>query len=108
VAWAWVGARGTVARLGWAVISEEKGGAVLFRSGWLWRKTSIVRFGKIQAVALHESPFDRRAAMARVRVDTAGAGESSHGVDIPYLARETAQGLSRRLAAEAARTSFRW
>jgi putative membrane protein len=108
VLWAWVGARGTVARLGWAVISEEKGGAVLSRSGWLWRRTSIVRFGKIQAVALHESPWDRRAAMARVRVDTAGAGESSHGVNIPYLARETADGLSRRLAGEAAGTSFRW
>lgn len=104
LAWAWAGARGTVARLGWAVSD----GAVLFRSGWLWQKTSIVRFAKIQAVALHESPFDRRAAMARVRVDTAGAGDTSHGVDIPYLGRDTAHGLARRLAAEAAGTSFRW
>ena len=91
------------------MISEEKGGAVLFRSGWLWRRTSVVRFGKIQAVALHESPFDRRAAMARVRVDTAGAGEASHGVDIPYLARDTAP--DPRPAGSRARprgTSFRW
>jgi hypothetical protein len=46
--------------------------------------------------------------MARVRVDTAGAGESSHRVDIPYLARETAAGLQLRLAAQAAGTEFSW
>jgi putative membrane protein len=104
LAWAFAGARGTLAHLGWAVT----GSAVLAQSGWLWRRTSLVRFSKIQAVALHESPFDRRAAMARLRVDTAGAGESSHGIAIPYLPRATADRLSRDLAAEAARTSFRW
>ena len=55
-----------------------------------------------------ESPFDRRARMASVRVDTAGAGDASHRVDIPYLARSTADDLYRRLAGEAARTAFRW
>jgi putative membrane protein len=98
------GARRHVAHLGWAVTD----GAVLFRSGWIWRQVSVAPFGKIQAVALRESPFDRRAAMARVRVDTAGAGELSHRVDIPYLPRETARGLYHHLAAQAARTAFRW
>jgi membrane protein YdbS with pleckstrin-like domain len=56
---------------------------------------------KIQAVSRYESPFDRRAAMARVRVDTAGAGERSHRIDIPYLAREVADDLYRRLVAGA-------
>lgn len=104
VLWAVVGARQTVAHLGWAVMGD----AVLFRSGWLWRQTSVARFGKIQVVSLHESPFDRRAAMARVRVDTAGAKDLSHHVDIPYLARDTARDLCDFLTTQAARTAFRW
>jgi membrane protein YdbS with pleckstrin-like domain len=46
--------------------------------------------------------------MASVRVDTAGAGDASHRVDIPYLARRVADELYCRLAGEAARTAFRW
>lgn len=103
-AWAFVYARQSVRHLGWAVTED----VVLFRSGWLRREISVARFAKIQAVAVHESPFDRRAAMARVRVDTAGAKDASHRVDIPYLARETARDLRDLLAARAARTAFRW
>jgi putative membrane protein len=104
LAWGVLASRIYVARLGWAVTD----GTVLFRSGWMQKKITIVRFAKIQAVAVHESPFDRRAAMARVRVDTAGAGERSHRVDIPYLARETARNLGDLLASQAARSAFRW
>jgi membrane protein YdbS with pleckstrin-like domain len=43
-----------------------------------------------------------------VRVDTAGAGEFSHRVDIPYLPRDVAAGLAERLAVQAANTSFKW
>jgi membrane protein YdbS with pleckstrin-like domain len=57
---------------------------------------------------MHESPFDRRAAMARVRVDTAGAGATAHRVDIPYLSREAARELFDLLSLQAARTAFRW
>lgn len=102
--WAVLAARLYVDHLGWAVTD----GAVLFRTGWLWRQVSVVPFAKIQAVAIHESPFDRRAAMARIRVDTAGAGPASHRVDVPYLPRDTAGELYARLAAQAARISFRW
>jgi putative membrane protein len=104
VAWAWMHARLYVTHLGWAVGER----AVLFRSGWLWRQITVARFNKIQAVTLSESPFDRRTRMARFHVDTAGAGDASHRVDIPYLARTTADELHRRLAGEAARTAFRW
>ena len=104
LAWAYVGARLHVTHLGWAMTDS----AVLFRSGWAWRHVSIARFPKIQAVAIHESPFDRRAGMARVKVDTAGAGDASHRVDIPYLPRKTARDLCDVLAAQAARTAFRW
>jgi putative membrane protein len=104
LAGAFVGARQYVKHLGWAVTD----GAVLFRTGWLWRNVTAARFNKIQAVAIHESPFDRRAAMARVRVDTAGAGDSSHRVDIPYLPRDTARDLHDLLVRQAALTAFRW
>lgn len=104
VALAYAAARGTIAHLAWALTGDD----VLYRSGWLWRDTTVVRFARIQAVALRESPFDRRHAMARVHVDTAGAGDLSHHVDIPYLARETAHELSAFLAAQAAGTAFRW
>lgn len=99
-----VHARLYVAHLWWGVTDE----AVLFRSGWVWQHLSVARFTKIQAVALHESPFDRRSAMARVRVDTAGAGDASHRIDIPYLSRETANSLCDLLATQADRTTFRW
>ena len=80
----------------------------MFRSGWLWRNLTVAPVVKIQAVDCRESPFDRRAVMARVQVDTAGASERSHRVTIPYLARETAQALYARLAVQAAQTAFRW
>jgi membrane protein YdbS with pleckstrin-like domain len=57
----------------------------------------VARRSRIQAVPKHESPFDRRTGMARVRVDTAGATDFSHRVDVPYLARDTAMQLYTRL-----------
>ena len=102
--WSLISTRQYVAYLGWAESDE----VVMMRSGWLWRQITLARVNKIQAVRLHESPFDRRAAMAGVRVDTAGAGEFSHRVDIPYLDRGLAGALAGRLAAAAAHTTFRW
>lgn len=102
--WAVVGTRQYVAHLGWATTED----VVMFRSGWLGRRQTIARVNKIQAVATIESPLDRRASMARLRVDTAGAGGLSHRVDIPYLGTATARDLRDRLAVEAAQTMFRW
>ncbi len=102
--WAVIGTRQYVTHLGWAEHDE----VVLMRSGWIWRQVTLARANKIQAVSLRQSPFDRRAVMARVRVDTAGAGEFSHRVDIPYLDRDVAARLKDRLAAQAASTAFRW
>jgi putative membrane protein len=99
-----VHARRYVASLGWALVDN----AVLFRRGWMWRRFTAARFSKMQAVALHQSPFDRRYGMARVQVDTAGANDGSDAVYIPYLSSATARALHDRLAAEASRTSFEW
>jgi putative membrane protein len=104
VAWTVVHAKRYVANLGSGVTE----GAVFFRSGWLWRHVTVARFAKIQAVAMHESPFDRRASMASVHVDTAGAGGASHRVHIPYQEIADARALFTQLSAQAARTAFRW
>lgn len=101
-AWAIVHARLTVRHLRWGMTDD----AVLLRRGWLWRRLSLARITKIQAVAVTESPFDRRHGMATVAVDTAGAG--SHRVNIPFLDREIARELAQALGAQAARTAFRW
>ena len=103
VTWSFVASRQYVRHLGWTTTDL----AVAFRSGWLWRRMTVARFTRVQAVTLQESPFDRRTGMASVRVDTAG-GSAAHGVDIPYLARDVASGLFQRLSAEAARTQFKW
>jgi putative membrane protein len=76
---------------------------VAFRHGWLWRRTTVARLAKVQVVTVRESPFDRRAAMARLGIDTAGAT-----VAIPYLPRETAMQLHATLAIAASQTEFRW
>jgi putative membrane protein len=88
----------------WAVTGD----AVAFRSGWLWHNITIAPVIRIQTVEYTESPFDRRALMARVRADTAGGRESAHGIAIPYLARDTAHALYHRLSTRAALTAFRW
>lgn len=99
-----VHARAYVASLRYAVGQ----GAVGFRSGWLWRQTSVARVAKVQVVATDASPFDRRTGMARLRVDTAGASATGHRVDIPYLPEGVAHDLHAALARRAAATEFRW
>jgi putative membrane protein len=91
---AWVTARCTA--FAWS------GDALVFRSGGLTRRTSLVRAGRMQVVSIERSPFDRRWRMARVRVDTAGAASSGHRVDIPLLAEDVADALYARLRHAAA------
>ena len=81
---------------------------VLFRAGWWTRTMTLVRYGKIQTVALGESPFDRRHGMASVRVDTAGAEAGGHTIAIPYLEQAVAVDMTHRLYDEANRRAFRW
>ena len=84
------------------------GDTVAFRTGWLWREVIVVPIVKIQVVGRVESPFDRRNAMAGVRLDAAGGPAPAHRISIPYLARETASDLYERLASQTAQTAFRW
>jgi uncharacterized membrane protein YdbT with pleckstrin-like domain len=104
VGWAIVHARRYIACLRWAVNQDS----IAFRSGWFRRRLSIAPFSKIQVVTRHESPFDRRTGMARVKIDTAGAATAPHHVAIPYMAAASAESLAAMLFAHAAQTTFRW
>jgi putative membrane protein len=81
---------------------------LVLRSGWLWREVVVVPIAKIQVVGRIESPFDRRAAMSGIRVDTAGSASPAHRITIRYLARDTAATLYERLASQTAQTALRW
>jgi putative membrane protein len=101
-----------MAAMTWKYIQHTQWAAtehtLAFRSGWLWRTVVVVPVVKIQVVGRIESPFDRRAAMARLRVDTAGGPVGMHRIAIPYLARETATDLYEKLAVQTAQTALRW
>jgi putative membrane protein len=99
-----VDARRSVRALAWSITPS----GFMFRSGWIWRRQTFAPFSKIQAVLLHETPFDRRYAMARVEVETAGTARDRHEVRVPYLARPVGEQLAAQLAAQAANTTFRW
>ncbi len=87
-----------VRHTGWALRPD----VLLFRSGWLTRTLVVVPRDRIQTAHWHESPFDRRHAMASVSVDTAGAGSRTGPVRIPYLDKEIAIELAHTLYLSAA------
>lgn len=102
--WVLVWARRWAARSGYVLTDRLVG----FRSGAWGRRTSFVPLGKIQVVQFSQNPFDRRAVMARVKADTAGANLSSHRIVIPYLDLDDARELAGALERHASETAFRW
>lgn len=90
---AWMHAHLYVKHTRWALARD----AVLFRSGWLTRRLTIVPRDRVQTLSVEASPFDRRSRMASIYVDTAGAGSMSAGIRIRYLASEVAERLASAL-----------
>jgi len=101
---AWMITRRWVRRAGYALTDV----AIYFRSGWLGRQISVVRFGNMQTVSMHQTPFDRRKRMATLAVDTAGAGNMGHRIRIPFLDVAVAESILQRLYNETRATEFRW
>ena len=101
---AWLVSRQWVRRTGYALTDR----AIFFRSGWIGRHISAVRFVNMQTVSMSQSPFDHRKRMASVAVDTAGAGVMGHRIHIPFLDVDVAEGILQRLYEEARGTEFRW
>lgn len=92
------------ARLGFALAP----GAVFLREGVLTRRVLCVRLEKVQAIELARSPLDRRARMARLRLDTAGATGDGLRFDLALLDLGEALRLMRAIRSDAARAEFRW
>ena len=101
---AWLVARQWVRHTGYALSAC----AIYFRSGWVGRQVTAVRFVNMQTVSMTQSPFDQRKRMASVTVDTAGAGSIGHRIHVPFLDVEVAEGMLRRLYEETRRTEFPW
>lgn len=99
---AWL-ARLRARRLAWAQVP----GAILVRDGLLGRRQACVRYEKIQTVDVRRSPFDRRAGMAHLALDTAGASGAGKFV-IPFLPLRQALRLRRELARASAGARFQW
>lgn len=84
-------------------------GLLVHRSGWLSRRTVIVRLNKVQVIRKNRSPFDRRWGMASLLVDTAGSTRSqTRGIEIAYLPEAVAAKAAERLRAVSARSDFLW
>jgi putative membrane protein len=99
---AWIASRRRARSLGHALLGDHVGA----RSGWLWKHTSVARYAKVQAVAITESPFDRRWKMADVSADTAGGGP--HRVVMHCLHADQAHVVYAHLCSRVAATAFRW
>ena len=82
--------------------------AVFLRDGLLGRRLACVRFEKIQSIALIRTPFDRRARMAALSIDTAGAASVGQRFVVPFLGLREAGELAQTLRREAAAVRFRW
>lgn len=78
------------------------------RRGWLGRSTHIVPISKIQAVHIHQTPFDRLWGVATLTVDTAGQAFTGGGPEISNLPIAEARELSGALAHRASVTEYKW
>jgi putative membrane protein len=90
---AWMHAHLYTKHTRWALARD----AVMFRSGWLTRRLTIVPRDRVQVLSVDASPFDRRSQMANIYVDTAGGGATRVGIRIRYLAADVAEGLATAL-----------
>lgn len=87
---AWMHAHLYTKHTRWALARD----AVMFRSGWLTRRLTIVPRDRVQVLSIDASPFDRRSRMANIYVDTAGGGAMRAGIRIRYLAADVAESLA--------------
>jgi putative membrane protein len=68
-----------------------------WRYGWLVRHWTVARVAHGHTVRFAQSPFDRRAGMASLFLDTAGADQSAFQLQLKYLPEATARELFARL-----------
>jgi putative membrane protein len=78
------------------------------RRGWPGRSTHIVPIRNAQAIAVRQSPLDRRLGLATLVVDTAGQSYTGGGPRIGNIPLDEARTLAKSLASRAAATRYRW
>lgn len=81
---------------------------VAVRGGWFQRHWRFAEIGKLQALRLSQSPFDRRHGMATLWLDTAGAGAMAPPLRIRFVDATVARALHARLSAVLARRPLQW
>jgi membrane protein YdbS with pleckstrin-like domain len=74
----------------------ERGDDLLVRRGVMFRRLTIVPYGRMQFVDVTAGPVDRMFGLATVQLHTAAAATDAR---IPGLSREVADRLRDRLAA---------
>lgn len=78
-----------------------RSGRLLFwRHGWLEREWQLIDLSRIQVLRLVQSPFDRRAGMASLVLDSAGASQWRGVTVLRSLPEEVARAWLTSLAAE--------
>ena len=78
------------------------------RAGVATRHTSVAFLDRVQVIEVTQSPFDRRAGMSTLRVDTAGALSTGPRVELPMLDTDQAHDHARAVAQTAERSGFAW
>jgi len=74
---------------------------ILYKSGLIWRDTTIVPFNRIQHVEIGEGPIERMFGLASLRVFTAGGSKSD--LVVPGLNKPDAQTIKGFLAEKISR-----
>ncbi len=69
---------------------------IIFRRGFLFQKTTVVPFNRIQHVSVERGVIDKTLKLATLRIFTAGGSGSD--LDIPALLPETAFSLKEELS----------
>ncbi len=77
------------------------------RRGWPGRSTYILPIRNVQAVAVRQTPVDRKLGLATLSIDSAGQSRLG-GPQLPDLPVDEAYRLARTIAHRAASTHYRW
>ena len=104
---AWTPLAFFLSRVRYRVIGHARVGPYFIcQSGVLNRRTWIVPKSKIQSIAIHRSPMQRRLGLASLEIATAGASQAGR-VTLPDLGVPEAIELFESLSAESAQSASR-
>jgi hypothetical protein len=54
---------------------------LLFKSGWIWKSTTIVPFNRVQHIEIHQGPIDKLFELSTLNIFTAGGSSSDLEID---------------------------